>query len=160
MGRFPHRRDPANSSQRDAAAVQEAMERTDTLALVGRSYTTLSGGERTRVSLARVLAQETPIVLLDEPTTALDVAHQERIMAEAFALSRRDRSVVVVLHDLNSAAVHADRIVLMHEGTVVAEGEPREVLTASLLSDVYRQPLVVVDHPFRDVPWVLAAPHH
>ncbi|GMQ86748.1 MAG: heme ABC transporter ATP-binding protein [Acidimicrobiia bacterium] len=157
MGRFPHRRDPNNSSERDAAAVADAMERTDTTRFAARIFATLSGGERTRVSLARVLAQETPIVFLDEPTTALDVAHQERIMRQAVVLSRGQRAVVVVLHDLNAAAVHADRIVLMHQGAVVARGRPRDVLVEDQLSDVYAQPMVVVDHPFRDCPLVLTA---
>ena len=157
MGRFPHRRDEANSAERDSAAVAEAMDRTDTSRFAGRVYATLSGGERTRVSLARVFAQKTPIVFLDEPTTALDVAHQERIMGEAVRLSREQRAVVVVLHDLNAAAVHADRIVLMNQSEIVAGGRPREVLQEALLSEVYAQPMVVVDHPFRDCPLVLAA---
>ena len=157
MGRFPHRRDEANSAERDSAAVAEAMDRTDTSRFAGRVYATLSGGERTRVSLARVFAQKTPIVFLDEPTTALDVAHQERIMGETVRLSREQRAVVVVLHDLNAAAVHADRIVLMNQSEVVAGGLPREVLQEALLSAVYAQRMVVVDHPFRDCPLVLAA---
>ncbi len=157
MGRFPYRRDDTNTSERDAAAVAEAMERTDTTQFAGRIYATLSGGERTRVSLARVLAQDTPIVLLDEPTTALDVAHEERIMRETVRLSRRQRAVIVVLHDLNAAAVHADQIVLMERGAIVARGGPRDVLEESLLADVYQQPMVVVDHPFRDCPLVLTA---
>ncbi len=157
MGRFPHRRDEANSAERDSAAVAEAMDRTDTSRFAGRVYATLSGGERTRVSLARVFAQKTPIVFLDEPTTALDVAHQERIMGETVRLSREQRAVVVVLHDLNAAAVHADRIVLMNQSEVVAGGRPREVLQEALLSEGYAQRMVVVDHPFRDCPLVLAA---
>ncbi len=155
IGRFPHRRDENNSAARDAAAVADAMATTDTTQFAARVYATLSGGEQTRVSLARVLAQETPIVFLDEPTTALDVAHQERVMAEAVHLSRQQRAVVVVLHDLNAAAIHADRIVLMDQGAVVASGRPRDVLRQDLLSDVYAQPMVVVDHPFRDCPLVL-----
>ena len=157
MGRFPYRRDEANSAARDAAAVADAMERTDTSQFAGRIYATLSGGEQTRVSLARVLAQDTPIVLLDEPTTALDVAHQERIMRETVHLSRGQRAVVVVLHDLNAAAIHADQIVVMNQGAVVARGQPRDVLQQDLLSTVYQQPMVVVDHPFRDCPLVLTA---
>jgi iron complex transport system ATP-binding protein len=157
MGRFPHRRDPANTSDRDRAVVATAMEQTDTTRFAGRIYATLSAGERTLVSLARVLAQDTPIVLLDEPTTALDVAHQEHIMRQAVRLAQ-ERTVVVVLHDLNAAAVHSDRIVLMHQGMVVASGRPNDVLEAELLSDVYDQPMVVLEHPFRDCPLVLTAP--
>ncbi len=131
------------------------MRRTDTAKFAGRTYATLSGGERTRVSLARVLAQQTPIVLLDEPTTALDVAHQERIMREAVRVAREDRAVIVVLHDLNAAAAYADEIVLMASSRIVAKGPPSTVLRSELLTDVYGQPMVVVDHPFRDIPLVL-----
>jgi len=156
MGRFPHRREDANSRERDAAVIADAMARTDTTRFASRTYTTLSRGEQTRVSLARVVAQATPIILLDEPTTALDVAHQERIMSLAAVLAE-DRTVVLVLHDLNAAAVHASRILVMSEGSVVADGGPRQVLEADLLSSVYDQRMVVVDHPFRDCPLVLAA---
>jgi iron complex transport system ATP-binding protein len=157
IGRFPHRRDENNSASRDAAVVAEAMASTDTTQFATRIYATLSGGEQTRVSLARVLAQDTPIVFLDEPTSALDVAHQERVMSEAVRVSRQHRAVVVVLHDLNAAAMHADRIVLMNQGAVVARGYPRDVLRQDLLSTVYSQSMVVVDHPFRDCPLVLTA---
>jgi iron complex transport system ATP-binding protein len=156
MGRFPHRRDESNTREQDAAVVADAMDQTDTARLAGRRFVTLSKGEQTRVALARVIAQATPIILLDEPTTALDVAHQERIMSRAVALSAR-KTVVVVLHDLNAAAVHADRIVLMNEGAIVAEGGPRDVLGADLLTAVYQQKMVVVEHPFRDCPLILTA---
>lgn len=157
MGRFPHRRDPSNTSANDAAMVADAMERTDTARFAPRIYATLSGGEQTRVSLARVLAQNTPIVFLDEPTTALDVANQERIMKETLSIARQGRTVIAVLHDLNAAAAYADRIVMMNEGRIVATGSPRDVLNSELLDDVYHQPMVVVDHPFRDCPLVLPA---
>jgi iron complex transport system ATP-binding protein len=156
MGRFPHRRDEANTRDRDSAVIADAMAQTDTTRFSGRTYTTLSRGEQTRVSLARVIAQTTPIILLDEPTTALDVAHQERIM-NLTAVLAEDRTVVAVLHDLNAAAVHANRILVMSEGAVVADGGPHQVLQADLLTSVYAQPMVVVDHPFRDCPLVLTA---
>ena len=157
MGRFPHRRDATNTRERDSAAIAEAMEQTDSIQFAGHLFTTLSKGEQTRVFLARVIAQTTPIILLDEPTTALDVAHQERIMKRAVQLARLQKTTLVVLHDLNAAAVHADRIIVMNRGTVLADGKPREVLKADLLSTVYEQPIVVVDHPFRDCPLVLTA---
>lgn len=156
MGRFPHRRDEANTRERDAAVIAGAMAQTDTARFASRAYTTLSRGEQARVSLARVIAQTTSIILLDEPTTALDVAHQERIMSLAAVLAE-DKTVVAVLHDLNAAAVHADRILIMSEGAVVADGNPRQVLQPDLLTSVYDQRLVVVDHPFRDCPLVLTA---
>ncbi len=118
-------------------------------------FATLSGGEQTRVSLARVLAQDAPAVLLDEPTTALDVRHQERVMVVAAQLATSGRAVLTVLHDLNTAARYADRILVLDRGRIRAEGSPAEVLTADLLSDVYGQPMRVMDHPFRPGPLVL-----
>ncbi|HSG80072.1 MAG TPA: heme ABC transporter ATP-binding protein [Acidimicrobiia bacterium] len=155
LGRHPHRRDPDNSDARDREAVEDALGRTDVTHLGERIFATLSGGEQTRVSLARVLAQDAPAVLLDEPTTALDVAHQERIMAVAAGLAVGGRAVLVVLHDLNAAARYADRVVVMTGGRIVAEGVPAEVFTEELLSEVYRQPMRVIDHPYRPGPLVL-----
>jgi iron complex transport system ATP-binding protein len=131
------------------------MERTDTLHLAGRVFATLSGGEKTRVVMARVFAQTAPLVLLDEPTAALDVAHQERVLREMRQLAAQETCVIAVLHDLNAAAFHADRIVLMAEGTIRAEGSPAEVLRAELLSAVYNQAMTVVQHPTRGCPLVL-----
>lgn len=155
MGRFPHRRDPENSDAEDARVVADALQRTDTAHLAERIFATLSGGERTRVSLARVLAQQAPLVLLDEPTTALDVAYQERIMAELRRLAGVGQGVVAVLHDLNTAAHYADRLLLLAQGQIRAEGTPRQVLSEALLSEVYRQSMAVVPHPFRECPLVL-----
>lgn len=157
MGRFPHRRVESNTRERDTDAIVEAMAQTDTSDFASRFYATLSKGEQTRVSLARVIAQATPIILLDEPTTALDVAHQERIMRRTAGLARDGKTAVAVLHDLNDAAVHADRIVVMSEGEVVADGKPQDVLDAEILSEVYGHPMTVVEHPFRECPLVLTA---
>lgn len=155
MGRHPHRTDEDSSRDVDRAAIRSAMDRTDTLELAGRTFSTLSGGEQTRVVMARVFAQAAPLVLLDEPTTALDVAHQERVLGEMQQLAADDACVIAVLHDLNAAAFHADRIVLMEGGFVRAEGLPAEVLNAELLSDVYGQSMTVVEHPTRGCPLVL-----
>lgn len=157
MGRHPHRTDEGASREKDRCAIRSAMERTDTLHLAGRIFATLSGGEQTRVVMARVFAQAAPVVLLDEPTTALDVAHQERVLREMRQLASEQACVVAVLHDLNAAAFYADRIVLMAQGCVRASGTPAEVLDAELLSDVYGQPMTVVEHPTRDCPLVLIA---
>ncbi len=155
MGRFPHRRDPENSAARDHAAVAEALARTGVTALAERAFATLSGGEQTRVALARVLAQDAPLLLLDEPTTALDVHHEELVMRVVKDLAASGRAVVAVLHDLNTAAAYADRLVLMAGGRVRAAGPPATVLDEGLLSEVYGQAVRVVDHPFRDCPLVL-----
>ncbi len=156
LGRHPHRRDPDNTRERDGTIVAAAMERTATAHLAERIFATLSGGEQTRVSLARVLAQDTPVVLLDEPTIALDVAHQERTMAEMRRHARNGRAVVAVLHDLNTAAAYADRIVLMADARIRAEGTPERVLRDDLLTSVYHQAMRVIPHPFRDCLLVLA----
>ncbi len=155
MGRFPHRRDPENSAARDDAAVAAALDRAGVGAFAERTFATLSGGEQTRVALARVLAQDAPLLLLDEPTTALDVHHEELVMQVVQALAAQGRAVVAVLHDLNTAAAYADRMVLMSGGRVRAAGPPAAVLDEALLSEVYGQAVRVIDHPFRDCPLVL-----
>lgn len=155
MGRHPHRLNAAVGYDDDQDAIRSAMERTDTVHVASRVFATLSGGEQTRVVMARVLAQAAPLVLLDEPTTALDVAHQERLLSEIRALAGDGACVVAVLHDLNAAAYYADRIVLLDHGAIRAEGPPREVLNATLLSEVYGQPMTVIDHPTRCCPLVL-----
>ena len=159
MGRFPHRRQAENSPQRDTQAVADAMRRTDVEMLASRIFSTLSSGERARAFLARVLAQEAPLVLLDEPTAALDIANREHILIESTKLASEGRAVVCVLHDINAAAFHADRLVLMEKGSIRAAGTPREVLDAQLLGEVYGQPMQVIDHPFRDCPLVLVDGH-
>jgi iron complex transport system ATP-binding protein len=155
MGRHPHRRDPANTKESDLRAVDEAMRRTGTDRLAGRALATLSSGERLRVFLAKVLAQAAPIILLDEPTANLDVGNSERILAETSALARSGHTVVAVFHDLNAAAFYCDRVWLLSGGRVRSTGTVTEVLRSEVLSDVYRQPMQVVDHPFRNCPLVL-----
>lgn len=135
MGRSPWwgRRE----SEHDAAAVAAALHETDTTHLADRVFTSLSGGEKARVSLARVLAQDTPVVLLDEPTAALDLRHQEEIMALAGDLADRGRTVVAVVHDLSLAAAYADRVAVIEAGRLVALGTPNDVLTSVLIQSTY-----------------------
>jgi iron complex transport system ATP-binding protein len=147
MGRFPHRRDPANTPERDEQAINDAMNRTGIDELADREYPTLSGGEMTRVFLAQVLAQDTPVIFLDEPTTALDVGYGEKVMSDIASLTGNWRAVVAVLHDLNAAARYANRVVLMDKGVVVADGAPEDVFDAALLTDVYQHPMSVHEHP-------------
>jgi len=144
MGRTPWYRRP--EEERDEIAVEIAMKRTDVTGFAERRYPTLSGGEKARVSLARVLAQEAPVLLLDEPTAALDIHHQEQVLGTARELAGCGATVVVVLHDLSLAAAWADRICLMSRGRIRALGTPREVLVADVLDDVYQHPLEVVEH--------------
>lgn len=157
MGRSPWARTPERES--DAVAIDTATSRTDVAHLLERRFTELSGGERARVSLARVLAQDTPIVLLDEPTAALDLRHQEDVLRIARELAAEGRTVVVVLHDLSLAGAYADRVALMQDGRIRALGTPVEVLTEQLVEEVYAvdvevlvrdgRPLIVPRRPSR-----------
>lgn len=144
MGRAPwHRTDRALD---DARVIDLVMERSDVAEFADRLFPTLSGGEQSRTSFARVLAQETPIVMLDEPTAALDIRHQEALLGSAREVARNGALVVVVLHDLSLAAAYADRVCLLAGGRLRADGTPADVLEATLLSEVYQHPIQVVDH--------------
>ncbi len=156
LGRHPHRNAPESGAQRDQELIDAAMAATSTSHLADRIVATLSGGEQARVSLARVLAQDTPLILLDEPTASLDVAHEVRTMELLVNAAASGRTVIMALHDLNAAAAHADRLVLMDAGGVRADGAPEAVLDADLLTQVYGQSMRVMPHPFRDCLLVLA----
>lgn len=147
MGRNPWLRTP--EFDRDEAAVISAVARADIAHLLDRRFTELSGGERARVSLARVLAQDTPVVMLDEPTAALDLRHQEDVLRIVRALAAAGRAVVIVLHDLSLAAAAADRVGVLSRGRLVAIGPPAQVLRPALLSEVYELAVDVVDHEGR-----------
>lgn len=152
MGRTPWRQD----AQEDREVVAWALSQVDASHLADREVPTLSGGELARVHLARVLAQGTGVVLLDEPTAALDVAHQETVLSVAHQLSRlpapHTRAVMAVLHDLSLAAAWCDRLVLMRKGQIVADGTPWQVCDAEMLSEVYGWPLRVVEDADSGVP--------
>jgi iron complex transport system ATP-binding protein len=137
--------------------VAEALRRVDCTDLADRSYPSLSGGEQARVTLARVLAQRTPVVLLDEPTAHLDLRHQNLVLRLARELADDGRAVVVVLHDINLAARWADRLMILSAGRVAACGPPADTVTAGTLSDVYRHPVDVVPHPVHGGPLALPA---
>lgn len=144
MGRSPwHRTEREDDDDR---VVADAMVRADVADLAERLFPTLSGGEQARGSFARLLAQETPVLLLDEPTAALDIRHQESLLTEARLAAAAGAAVVVVLHDLSLAAAYADRICLLARGTVSADGPPARVLTPALLSEVYAHPVEVIEH--------------
>lgn len=139
MGRAPWAREPEGRD--DVAAVAEAMDAADIAHLAARRYTQLSGGEKARVSLARVLAQRTPVVFLDEPTASLDLRHQEEVMRIARSLAERGKAVVVVLHDLSLASAYADRMALIATGRLDSIGTPAEVLTEERVERVYGLPV-------------------
>nr|WP_244188271.1 heme ABC transporter ATP-binding protein [Streptomyces regalis] len=143
MGRAPHATSPAE----DDLAVAEAMAATEVSAFALRPFSALSGGERARVALARVLAQRAPLLLLDEPTAALDLKHQELVLRLCRERARAGDAVVVVLHDLGLAAAYAHRVAVLRGGRVAAEGPPAEVFSEQLLSEVYDQPVEVLSHP-------------
>jgi iron complex transport system ATP-binding protein len=144
MGRAPWT--GTDAEDLDDEVVADAMTRTDVLHLAERTFPTLSGGEKSRTSLARVVSQATEIVLLDEPTAALDIRHAEQVLTEARRLARAGHAVVAVLHDLSIAAAHADRICVLAQGSVRADGPPAEVLRPDLLADVYGHPVDVITH--------------
>ncbi|MFQ5517079.1 MAG: heme ABC transporter ATP-binding protein [Acidimicrobiia bacterium] len=151
MGRHPH----AVSPSEDNAQLAAAMESADVAGLADRISTTLSAGEQRRVAFARMLCQNTPLVLLDEPTAALDVTHQHRVMAVLRQRAATGGSVLAVLHDLNLASRYADDVAVLDRGSVVAAGAPARVLTAPRLSAVYGHPMTVIPHPELDHPLVL-----
>ncbi|WP_122818476.1 heme ABC transporter ATP-binding protein [Nocardioides pantholopis] len=144
MGRSPWRRTPAED--RDDEVVAASLERADVTELAARLFPTLSGGEQARTSFARLLAQETPLMLLDEPTAALDIRHQEQLLGVVREAAAAGAAVVVVLHDLSLAAAYADRICVLARGRVRADGPPADVLTGELLTEVYGHPVDVIEH--------------
>lgn len=157
MGRYPHS-NGGGESIHDQAVINAALQRTETTLLADRAYPSLSGGEQGRVSLARVLAQEAPLLLLDEPTAALDLRHQQAVLRIARELAHRGAAVLTILHDLNLAAAYADRVALLAGGRLVAADTPWTVLTAVQLSSVFDCPITVVPHPAGNWPLVLPLP--
>ena len=143
MGRNPHLQG-SWPDERDREIAHSSLARTDMSTRAGRKFPTLSGGEQSRVTLARVLAQEAPVLLLDEPTSALDVRHQEMVMQIAGSLAAEGACVVMVIHDLNLAAAYSQRIAVMQGGRLVAYGPTCEVMQAELLSEVFECPLRVI----------------
>ncbi|AVT35971.1 ABC transporter ATP-binding protein [Plantactinospora sp. BB1] len=157
-GRQPYQRWWRQWSPEDEVAVREAMVLADVAALAERPVDTLSGGQRQRVWIAMTLAQDTEALLLDEPTTFLDLAHQVEVLDLLHRLrTERGRTVVAVLHDLNQAARYADHLVAMRDGAVVAAGPPRQILTAELVRDVFGLDCVVVPCPVTGAPLVVPA---
>jgi len=159
MGRAAWARTPRQDD--DERLVAEAFATCDVTHLADRPFPALSGGERARVALARVLAQDTETLLLDEPTAALDLGHQEAVMQVVRRRADDGHAVVVVLHDLGLAAAYADRICVLEQGRIVADGSPTEVLTEDLLGRVYQYPVTVTAHPETGTPLVLPrrSPH-
>ncbi|MEU8327779.1 ABC transporter ATP-binding protein [Micromonospora sp. NPDC048839] len=156
-GRFAHQRLLRQWSPEDEAAVADAMRQTEVTDLADRFVDELSGGQRQRVWLAMALAQQTPILLLDEPTTFLDLSHQFEVLDLCADLHEQGRTVVAVLHDLNHACRYATELIVMREGQVLAQGPPAEVMTAELVETVFAMPCRVMTDPETDTPMVVPA---
>jgi iron complex transport system ATP-binding protein len=152
MGRAPWA-GPGDEADDDIVAA--AMIDTDTAHLAARPFPQLSGGEQARVSLARTLAQQTPLLLLDEPTASLDLRHQELVLTLARRHAEQGGAAIVVLHDLGLAARHTDRLVLLADAAVCVDGPPDDVLTAELVSAVYGHPVTVLTDPHGGHPLIV-----
>jgi iron complex transport system ATP-binding protein len=137
----------------DHAAIHEALELTDITHFANRPLDSLSGGERQRAWIALALAQDTPLLLLDEPTTFLDIGHQLEVLELVRHLNReRGMTIVLVLHDLNQAARYADRMIVLKRGAVVADGTPNAILTPDLLAEVFGVQVNIVIDPSTGTP--------
>jgi iron complex transport system ATP-binding protein len=157
MGRYPHQKGFWGATTADHQAVREAMEQLEIWHLRDRLISQLSGGERQRVQLARALAQSARYLLLDEPTAHLDLRHQVRLLTRLRQwCDERASAMLLVLHDLNLASEYADRLILLSEGRIVAQGTPAEVLTPDHIEQVYRVPALVRPHPLTGRPLVFA----
>lgn len=156
MGRTPYLGWMGQAKAADHERTHRALERTHLLELSNRRVGELSGGEQQRVLLARALAQETPVLLLDEPTTHLDLQHQSSLLNLVRSLANeRQLAVLMALHDLNLAGLYADRVALLVNGRLEACGTPHEVLTEQTLAAVYRIPVHVMTHPEYGSPLIL-----
>jgi iron complex transport system ATP-binding protein len=154
-GRYPHQSFLKQWTDADEQAVAEAMQATDVAALSDRLLDELSGGQRQRVWIAMVLAQQTPILLLDEPTTFLDIAHQIELLELLADLNRAGRTVVAVLHDLNHACRYATHLIAMRDGRIVARGAPGAIFTEQLVEEVFGLPSVIIADPVTGTPLVV-----
>ncbi|MDV7214421.1 ABC transporter ATP-binding protein [Streptomyces prunicolor] len=160
-GRYPHQGWFRRWTRADDEAVAAAMLATDVLDLADRSVDELSGGQRQRVWIAMALAQETDVLLLDEPTTYLDISHQLDVLDLLTDLNRaRDVTLALVLHDLNLACRYADHLIAMKAGRIVAEGPPGDIVTASLVHEVFGLRSAVIPDPASGTPMVVPLGRH
>jgi len=155
MGRYPHIGPLSSETDTDREAITHALEACDVTDLANRDVTTLSGGEFQRARIARALAQTPSTLVLDEPTSSLDIRHQMAILELLRASADRGMTVLVVTHDLDLAAQFSDRMLLLSEGRVAADGTPGEVLTEQVLTEVYGWPIAVSQDGSDGVPRVV-----
>ncbi|MCP1644890.1 iron complex transport system ATP-binding protein [Pseudomonas citronellolis] len=154
-GRYPHQAFLRQWSTADEQAVQRAMQATRVAELAERPVEALSGGQRQRVWIAMALAQDTPILLLDEPTTYLDIVHQIELLELLAELNRQGRTIVAVLHDLNQACRYATHLIAMREGAVIAEGAPAAIFTEELVQQVFGLASVIIADPVSGTPMLV-----
>lgn len=155
-GRYPHQQLFRQWSLDDERAVRQAMKMTGVEALAERQVDELSGGQRQRVWIAMVLAQQTPLLLLDEPTTYLDIAHQIELLELFSELNRGNgHTLIAVLHDLNQACRYADHMIAMAHGKIIAEGHPRDLVTSEMVREVFGLDSVIIDDPVSHTPLVI-----
>ncbi len=154
-GRYPHQSFLRQWSLADEAAVAQAMDATGITELATRAVDELSGGQRQRVWIALVLAQDTPILLLDEPTTYLDIAHQIELLDLLARLNREGRTVVAVLHELNHACRYASHLIAVREGAVIAQGKPGDIVTEKLVEDVFGLASLIIADPVSGTPLIV-----
>lgn len=160
-GRYPHQGWFRQWSDEDDRAVAEALSATDTLELAGRPIEDMSGGQRQRVWIAMALAQETDLLLLDEPTTYLDLSHQVEVLDLLTDLNRRrGTTIVIVMHDLNLACRYADHLIAMTEGRISAQGPPAEVVTAETIESVFGLRSSIIADPVSGTPTVIPIGRH
>lgn len=156
MARYPHLGPWSAFSAADAAVVEDALARTDSLDLGDRVIAELSGGEKQRVLLSAALAQETPLLLLDEPMNGLDPRHQDGVQELIEGLRKSgEKTVITATHELNSAALTADRLIGLRAGRILFDAPPRECMTRERLAELYDKSFVLVQHPAAGVPMVL-----
>jgi iron complex transport system ATP-binding protein len=156
LGRTPYLNFLGQTSAKDEATARQALEQVDVLHLIDKRMDEISGGEQQRVLLARTLAQDTPILLMDEPTTHLDISHQIDLL-KLITKQAREKSltVLIALHDLNLASMFADRIAIVQNGLLCVAGTPQETLTSEIINSVYHVPVHVVSHPQTGAPFII-----
>lgn len=155
QGRFPYQGAFGMLSDADQRVVSEVLQETECEQLADRYFSTLSGGEKQRVLVASILAQEPDVMLLDEPGSALDIHHKSHTSDLLWSLSRRGIAVVIVTHDLNMACQFCDELVLLSDGQLACSGSPEEVMDENLIADTYGTPVRIVTHPVTELPMVL-----
>lgn len=160
QGRYPHQRWYQQWSDDDERAAHRALEMTNTASIADRPVDSLSGGQRQRAWIAMALAQETDILLLDEPTTYLDLAHQVEVLDLLVDLNANGRTIIMVLHDLNHACRYADHLLAMKNGAVIAQGDPSRVITTDLVEEVFGLKTHIIPDPITGTPICVPLANH